>query len=52
MKKTLQELADILQGTLETNQPDFVISGVNGLEEAGEEDISFAITSRGFGFRR
>lgn len=43
MKKTLRELADILQGTLETNQPDLVITGVNGLEEAEEGDISFAV---------
>ena len=43
MKKTLEELAVFLSGTLEAADPKFVVQGVNGLEEATAEQISFAV---------
>jgi UDP-3-O-[3-hydroxymyristoyl] glucosamine N-acyltransferase len=43
MKKTLQELADFLHGTLENDNPGMCITGVNGLAEAGPTEVSFAI---------
>ena len=43
MKKTLQELADFLHGTLENDNPGMHITGVNGLAEAGPTEVSFAI---------
>lgn len=43
MEKTLKELAAYLQGTLENEVPDLKITGVNGLVEAGPQDISFAV---------
>lgn len=43
MEKTLQELAILLEGKLETTMPEMLISGVNGLEEALPTDISFAV---------
>lgn len=35
MEKTLKELAEYLQGTLENEDPNLKITGVNGLVEAG-----------------
>lgn len=43
MEKTVQELAKILNGTLEQGDPNLAISGVNGLMEAKEGQISFAV---------
>lgn len=43
MEKSVQELALFLQGTVENDNPDLVITGVNGLVEAGPQDISFAV---------
>ena len=43
MEKTLKELAEYLQGTLENEDPNLKITGVNGLVEAGPQDISFAV---------
>lgn len=43
MEKTLRELAEYLQGTLENDNPELKITGVNGLVEAGPQDISFAV---------
>lgn len=43
MEKTIQELAEILQGTLEQGDPALVITGVNGLQEAKAGQISFAV---------
>lgn len=43
MEKTLQELAILLEGKLETTMPQMLITGVNGLEEALPTDISFAV---------
>ena len=43
MEKTLQELAEILDGNLTAGNPQMVIKGVNGLEEATGEQISFAV---------
>jgi len=43
MEKTVKELAEILHGTLETDNPGLIISGVNGLQEAKEGQISFAV---------
>jgi len=43
MKKTLQELAAFLHGTLENDNPGMRITGVNGLAEAGPTEVSFAI---------
>ncbi len=43
MEKTLGELAIYLGGSLENAQPETLITGVCGLEEAGPEQISFAV---------
>lgn len=43
MEKTLQELAEFLHGTLENDNPELVITAVNGLEAAGPHDITFAV---------
>lgn len=43
MKKSVSELAALLQGTLENDNTELVITGVNGLVEAGPNDISFAV---------
>ncbi len=43
MEKTLRELADFLHGQLENDRPEMRITGVNGLVEAGETEISFAV---------
>ena len=42
-KKTLRELAEYLQGTLENEDQKLIVTGVNGLVEAGPQDISFAV---------
>lgn len=43
MEKSLQELASFLKGKLENDRPGFKVKGVNGLVEAGPDDISFAV---------
>lgn len=43
MEKSVQELAEFLHGTVENNDPELKITGVNGLVEAGPQDISFAV---------
>lgn len=43
MEKSLRELAKYLQGTLENEDSNLIITGVNGLIEAGPQDISFAV---------
>lgn len=43
MEKTVQELAQYLQGTYENDNPELKITGVKGLVEAGPQDISFAV---------
>jgi len=43
MEKTLGELAVFLNGEMEGANPDFIVKGVNGLEEATAEQISFAV---------
>lgn len=43
MEKTLQELADALEGKILQGDPQLVIQGVNGLEEAQANQISFAV---------
>ena len=43
MEKTLRELAEYLQGTLENEDQKLIVTGVNGLVEAGPQDISFAV---------
>lgn len=43
MEKSVQELAVFLHGTVEDDNPHLVITGVNGLLEAGPQDISFAV---------
>lgn len=43
MEKTLQELADLLKGKILQGDPQMVIKGVNGLEEAQPSQISFAV---------
>ena len=40
MEKTLRELAEYLQGTLENEDQKLIVTGVNGLVEAGPQDIS------------
>ena len=40
--KTLQELADLLQGSIIQGDPSLKLTGVNGLEEAGLRN-SFAV---------
>ena len=42
MEKSVQELAEFLHGTVEHNNPELKVTGVNGLVEAGPTDISFA----------
>lgn len=43
MEKSVQELAVFLKGTVENDNPQLKITGVNGLVEAGPQDISFAV---------
>ena len=43
MEKTLQELADFVKGKILQGNPDQVLKGVNGLEEAQADQISFAV---------
>lgn len=43
MEKSVQELAEFLHGTVEHDNPQLKITGVNGLVEAGPKDISFAV---------
>lgn len=43
MEKSVQELAGFLHGTVENDNPELKITGVNGLIEAGPQDISFAV---------
>lgn len=43
MEKSVRELAEILQGTLENDNPELRITGVNGLVEAGPTEVSFAV---------
>ena len=39
-RKSVQELAEFLKGTVEHDNPELRITGVNGLVEAGPKDIS------------
>lgn len=43
MEKSVQELAEFLHGTVVNDNPELKITGVNGLIEAGAQDISFAV---------
>ncbi len=43
MEKTVRELAEFLQGKLENDASELKVTGVNGLVEAGPNDISFAV---------
>ena len=43
MEKTVRELAEFLYGKLENDAPELKVTGVNGLVEAGANDISFAV---------
>ena len=43
MEKTVRELAEFLHGKLENDAPELKVTGVNGLMEAGPQDISFAV---------
>ena len=43
MEKSVKELAEFLKGTVEHDNPELKITGVNGLVEAGPQDISFAV---------
>lgn len=43
MEKTVRELAEFLHGKLENDAPGLKVTGVNGLVEAGANDISFAV---------
>ena len=43
MEKSVQELAEFLHGTVEHDNPELKVTGVNGLVEAGPTDISFAV---------
>lgn len=43
MEKTVRELAEFLHGKLENDAPELKVTGVNGLVEAGANDISFAV---------
>ena len=43
MEKSVQELAEFLHGTVENDNPELKVKGVNGLVEAGPTDISFAV---------
>ena len=47
MEKSVQELAEFLHGTVEHNNPELKVTGVNGLVEAGPTDISFAVPPHG-----
>lgn len=44
MEKTVRELAEFLHGRLENDAPELKVTGVNGLIEAGPQDISFAVS--------
>lgn len=41
MEKTLRELAEYLQGTLENEDQKLIVTGVNGLVEAGSAGYFF-----------
>jgi UDP-3-O-[3-hydroxymyristoyl] glucosamine N-acyltransferase len=43
MERTVRELAEFLHGKLENDAPELKVTGVNGLVEAGANDISFAV---------
>lgn len=43
MEKSVQELAAFLKGTVENDNPELKITGVNGLVEAGPQEVSFAV---------
>ena len=43
MEKTVRELAEFLHGKLANDAPELKVTGVNGLVEAGANDISFAV---------
>lgn len=43
MEKTVRELAEFLHGKLENDASELKVTGVNGLVEAGANDISFAV---------
>lgn len=43
MEKTVRELAEFLHGKLENDAPELKVTSVNGLVEAGANDISFAV---------
>ena len=43
MEKTVRELAEFLHGKLENDALELKVTGVNGLVEAGPQDISFAV---------
>ena len=43
MEKSVRELAEFLHGAVENDNPKLKITGVNGLVEAGPQDISFAV---------
>ena len=43
MEKRCKELADLLQGSIIQGDPSLKLTGVNGLEEAGPTEISFAV---------
>lgn len=43
MEKTVRELAEFLHGEVENDNTELVVTGVNGLVEAGPNDISFAV---------
>ena len=43
MEKTVRKLAEFLHGKLENDAPELKVTGVNGLVEAGPQDISFAV---------
>ena len=42
IEKSVKELAEFLHGTVENDNPQLIITGVNGLVEATAQDISFA----------
>ncbi|MCQ2362402.1 MAG: UDP-3-O-(3-hydroxymyristoyl)glucosamine N-acyltransferase [Acidaminococcaceae bacterium] len=43
MQKTVQEIAKLVNGSLENDNPELIITGVNGLVEAGPTEVSFAV---------
>lgn len=43
MQKSVQEIAKLVNGSLENDNPKLVITGVNGLQEAGPTEVSFAV---------